>query len=133
MAGGRRDWIYVVWGFFDSTWLTHMVEPDSQKWVEATLGEKQGYFLNFPMILLFVCLFSSQLFLLKYAILSMFIELRTSVLWRGLNRSSAFGILILSSKETLSADLVSEIYIQMPMKILKNARPKTGPVGFYLI
>lgn len=120
MVGGEGMvlvWFGVV---CDSSWVGHMFKSGSQNWVEATLGEKQGYFWNFPTMLLFahplvkfVCFavsypFSNTMFWIFS------LNCKTSVLWRGLNTSSAFGILILSSRVSgnLSADLVSEIYIQ---------------------
>lgn len=116
----RGEWIVMilVWCCLNSSWLTHTFKSNRLRGGRA--GWETVLFLRFPSDTAVcttpceVCLLLSHLFFLKYSVLSLFTELQTSVLWRGLNRSPAFVILIPSFRVfgTLSADLVSEIYIQ---------------------
>lgn len=113
----------LLWQCFGAVWILPDLptfKSNSQGWVEAMLGEKQGYFLDFPVILLFAhplvrfacCSVTYSFSNTRFWACSLNCKPRSQ--WRGLSRSPAFVILILSFRVfgTLSADLVSEIYIQ---------------------
>lgn len=115
--GGEWMVVIVFWCCLNSSWLTHTFKSNSQGWEES---EKQGYFLDSPVILLFVhplvrffcCSVTYSFSNTRFWACSL--NCKSLSQWRGLSRSPAFVILILSFRVfgTSSADLVSESYIQ---------------------